>query len=166
MRPRHVFLVLAIVIALVAMAVIVVLVMSMISIVMSLISMVVVAVVVMRHFMTMIFMSMVLGHLTRVIVVAVFFCPDMLLMAQFAVFFSYMLVMALFTAYLIPFMRPIRNFVSMVFPHEMMLRIVMDGIRMVIFVAVHPRALPRCVIDENDATVPGNVVVSPSPWPI
>src|SRR6185437_12758860 len=100
-------------------------VMSMISVVMSLVSMVVMAVVVMRHFMSMVFMSMIWGHLTRMIVVAVFFCPDML-------------VMAFFTTYLIPLMRPIRNFVSMVFPHEMMLRIVVDSIRMVIFMAVHP----------------------------
>src|SRR5436853_3918814 len=45
----------------------------------------------------------------------------------------------------------------------MMLRIVADGIRMVIFVAVHPRPLPGSVVDEYHATVPGNPVVTPAP---
>src|SRR5438128_1531540 len=45
----------------------------------------------------------------------------------------------------------------------MMLRIVTDGIRMVIFVAVHPRPLPGSVVDEYHTTVPGNAVVTPAP---
>src|ERR1043166_1401894 len=45
----------------------------------------------------------------------------------------------------------------------MMLRIVTDGIRMVIFVAVHPRPLPGRVVDEDHTTVPGNAVVTPPP---
>ena len=51
-------------------------------------------------------------------------------------------------------------------PVVMMLRIVMDGIRMVIFVAVYPCALPRRVIDEYHAAVPGDAVITPAPGPV
>ena len=161
MRPRHAVLhALAIVIALIALVVVFVMsmiVVAVVSVVMALVSMILVSMVV---------VPMVLRHLMAVIIVAVIFRSNMLLMTHFAVFLSHMLVMAFFAAYLIPFMRPIRHFVPMVFPHKTVLRIVVDGIRMVIFVAVHPRALPRRVIDENHATVPGNAVVSPSPGTI
>jgi hypothetical protein len=119
--------------------------------------------------MAVIFVTVVLMyHIMSVNVVSVIFYSGMFFMALFPMFVSGMFFMAHFPAFLVPFMSAVRNFVSMVFmlPDIMMLRIVMDSIRMVIFVAVHPCALPRRVIDKDHATVPGNAVISPSPWPI
>src|SRR5689334_6336992 len=47
----------------------------------------------------------------------------------------------------------------------MMLRIVTDGIRMVIFVAIDPRPLPGSVVNEDHATLPRDPVVTPAPGP-
>jgi len=105
----------------------------------------------------MLLMALFMTFLSGMLLMALFmtFLSGMLLMALFMTFLSGMLLMAHFSAFLIPFMSAVRDFVSMVFmlPDVMMLRIVMDSIRMVIFVAVHPCALPRRVIDEHHATV-------------
>ena len=143
------------VIALIAMVAVVMLVMAFV-VSMSFVFAIVMAVI----FVTVVLMC----HVMSVNVVAVIFYFGMFFMA----FFSGMLLMAHFPAFFIPFMSAVRNFVSMVFmlPDIMMFRVATDGIRMDVFVAVDPCALPRRVIDEHHATVPGNAVISPSPWPI
>ena len=147
--------------AAVVMAVTSVIFMPMISVVMSLIFMSLILV-------SMVFVAMVfMRDVVSVVFVAMVFRSGMLLMAHFPAFLSGMFLMAHFPTLLIPFMGAVRDFVSMVFmlPVIMMIRVAADGIRMNIFVAVHPCALPRRVIDEDHATVPGNAVIAPAPWP-
>src|SRR5579871_5645380 len=136
------------------------------------VAMVIAAMVFMRYVMPVIFVAIIdsavvfMAIFSGVVFTAIFtpFFSGMV----FTSFFANMAFMALFTAFLIPLVRAIRHFASMVFtvPVIMMLRIVTHGIRVVIFVAVHPSALPRRVIDKDYATVPGNAVISPTPWTV
>src|SRR5580765_1291358 len=97
-------------------------------------------------------------------VMAVVFVSVIFVLTVVAPTISVMIVMlrsgvfltVLFAAFLIALMGAVGHFVSMVFvpPDIVMLRVVMDSIRMVIFVAVHPRPLPGSVVDEDHATVP------------
>src|SRR5579864_7552912 len=177
---------LAIVIAFIAMIVMAVMavisvILAMVSVVMSLVSMVLISMifvpVVLRYVVAVVFMPAVLRDIMAVIFAAmIFMCYVMAVIfvaiissgvvfaAILTPFFADMVLVALFMSYFIPLVSAIRHFVSMVFvPVVMMLRVVADGIRMVIFVAVHPSALPRRVIDEHHATVPGNAGLTPSP---
>src|SRR5579864_719651 len=167
---------------------------AMVPVVMSLVSMVLVSMIfvsvvlryvvavvfmpaILRDIMAMVFAAMIFMRYVMAVIVVTIISSAVVLTAIFTAFFSgmvftailaplfaNMVLAALFTAFLIPLMRAIRHFMSMVLmPVVVMLRVVTDGIRMVIFVAVHPCALPRRVIDEHHATVPGNTVITPSP---
>src|SRR5215831_1247812 len=103
--------------------------------------------------------------LTVVAVMIVVFRSGVFFVMLFAAFVSGMFLMAFFAAFLIALVGAIRHLMSMVLmlPDIVMLRIIADGVRMVIFVAIHPRPLPGRVVDEDHATVPGNAVVTPAP---
>src|SRR5579864_3371379 len=100
-------------------------------------------------------------------IVIVIFHSGVVLMAFLSPLVPGVVLMAFFAAFLIALMGAVGHFVSMVFmlPYIVMLRIVMDGVRMMIFVAIHPRPLPRRVVDEDHATVPCDPVVTPAPGP-
>ena len=136
-----------------------------------LMAVVIAAAIFMHYVMAVVFVTILGSAVVLTVLFAAFF-SGMFFTAIFTPLFSGMFFMPffsgmLFAAFLVPFMRAIRHVVSMVFvPVVMMLRVVTDCIRMVIFVAVHPSALPRRIIDEHHATVPGNAVITPSPWTI
>jgi hypothetical protein len=112
-------------------------------------SVIVATVVVMRYVTSVIVATVVvMRYVTSVNIVVVIFCSGMVLMA-----------------FLIPLMGAVRDFMPMIFmlPDIMMFRVVVDRVRMVIFVAVDPGALPGRVIDKNNAAVPGDSVVAPAP---
>src|ERR1051326_7186502 len=119
--------------------------------------------------MAVISVSVISGPMVAVVAVSMSFRSMIVVPAIVVVmivgFRSCMFLMALFAAFLIALMGTVCHFMPMVlvFPELMMLRIVTDGIRMVIFVAIDPSPLPRSVVDEYDAAVPGNAVVTPAP---
>ena len=141
------------------------------------------AMVFMRHVMAVIFVAMIFMRYVMAVVLVTILGSAVVLAAIFPAFFSGMVFAAIFT----PLSRVFMPFFLACSSRRssfrscaryatscpwfsclivMMLRVVTDGIRMVIFVAVHPGALPRRVIDEHHATVPGNAVIAPSPWTI
>jgi hypothetical protein len=134
----------------IAMSAVVVLVMAVIVLAMIFVfaivmAVIVVTVVLVRHVVPVIFVTaVVMRHVMPVNVMAVVFDPGV---------------------FLIPLMGAVRDFMPMVFmfPELMMFRIVADCIGMMIFVAIDPGTLPRCVIDENNAPVPGDAVITPAP---
>src|SRR6267154_2322427 len=107
----------------------------------------------------------------------------MLVMA--VIFVSMVFVPAIFVAFFTPFLIPLMGAVCSVMRVCFVLSVVVmlpvlviipvlmlmvfvapNRIRMDIFMPVHPCALPRRVIDKDDAAVPGNAVVAPAPRPV
>src|SRR5689334_1150465 len=114
-------------------------------------------------FRSMIFVLMVVAPA----IVIVIFSSGVVFMAFLTPLLSGVFLMAFLAAFLVTLMGAIGHFMTMVLmlPDIMMLRIVTDGIRMVILVAVYPSPLPRSVVDEDHAAVPGNPVIAPTPGP-
>src|ERR1044071_1198748 len=132
-------------------------------VVMSMISVPVVSV--SMGFRSMISVPVSMDFASMVVVSVIFVLTVVAPAVVIVIFRSGVVLTAFFAAFLIALMRAVCHFMTMVLmlSELMMLRIVTDCIRMVIFVAIDPRPLPGSVVDENHATVPRDPVVTPAP---